>query len=142
VLLVAGSDAGIFTNSPGRSLIDELELLVEAGLSPYRALRSATYTAARVLGETDRGCLDPGCVADLVLYACDPLQALACLATPQTVIRQGRVYDHAALSALKDQAASQDVARTLDHLRAGLAAQGGDSSVVDALASDPRPPGD
>ncbi|HBO11970.1 MAG TPA: hypothetical protein DD491_04210, partial [Halieaceae bacterium] len=34
VILVAGSDAGIFSNSPGISLIDEIRLLVAAGLPP------------------------------------------------------------------------------------------------------------
>ncbi len=38
VPLIAGTDAGIFTNIPGSSMTRELELLVEAGLSPYEAL--------------------------------------------------------------------------------------------------------
>lgn len=67
MLLVAGSDAGIFTNIPGLSLAEELELLVQAGMSPFNALRSATFNPALVLNEPDRGCLTVGCGADLGL---------------------------------------------------------------------------
>ncbi len=133
VILVAGSDAGIFSNSPGISLIDEIRLLVAAGLTPYRALRSATRNAAIALGEARSGCTSSGCTADLVLYDCDPLADIECLAEPHTVIRQGRAYPPAALAALRAQAALPDTRRTLGNLRTGLAAQGGDPSVVDDL---------
>jgi len=133
VLLVAGSDAGIFSNSPGLSLLDELALLVDAGLTPYRALRSATLSAAEALGETEQGCLGAGCAADLVLYDCDPLEDLKCLRSPNLVISQGRPYDREALAELKAGAASPNVARTLENLRAGLAAQGGDPAILEGL---------
>ncbi|NJM35032.1 MAG: amidohydrolase family protein [Rhodomicrobium sp.] len=42
--LVAGSDAGIFVNYHGLSLLDELDLLVEAGLTPYSAIRAQLRT--------------------------------------------------------------------------------------------------
>ncbi|MEQ9462445.1 MAG: amidohydrolase family protein, partial [Haliea sp.] len=124
VLLVGGSDAGIFTNIPGRSLIDELELLVAAGLSPYRALQTATFNSSRVLDEPDRGCLTEGCVADVALYACDPLADIRCLQRPSSVILEGRHFDRAALDALLESAATTNVSRTETNLFSGLGAQG------------------
>lgn len=56
----------------GSSLHDELELLVDAGLSPVEALNAATSVAARVFGLSDRGAIAPGLRADLVLLADDP----------------------------------------------------------------------
>ena len=43
-------------------------MLVESGLSPSAAIRSATLNNARALGQQDRlGTIEPGKVADLVL---------------------------------------------------------------------------
>jgi imidazolonepropionase-like amidohydrolase len=45
----------------------ELELLVEAGLSPHQALDSATRVSAQVLGFEQTGVIAPGYRANLVL---------------------------------------------------------------------------
>jgi imidazolonepropionase-like amidohydrolase len=51
-----------------------LELLVEAGLTPLEALRTATINPARVLGLADSlGSVEVGKLADLVLLDADPL---------------------------------------------------------------------
>ena len=129
VTLVAGSDAGIFTNIPGASLVDELELLVEAGLSPAQALRTATLNPAQVLGEdATRGRIAPGMIADMVLVNADPLEDFTALRSPVLVIAQGRPHDRAALDALLDEAARPDLARTQANVIAGLQAQGTDVS--------------
>ena len=53
---------------------DELELMVEAGLSPIRALQTMTGDAARFLGQEDLiGTIRPGRAADLVVLDADPL---------------------------------------------------------------------
>ena len=52
----------------------ELQLLVDAGLSPVEALRSATILAAQQFGLADRGIIAPGRRADLVLIDGDPVQ--------------------------------------------------------------------
>lgn len=79
VVLLAGTDANDTPGSPcpilhGDSLHHELELLVNAGLSPAEALRSATVMSATHFGLDDRGVIEPGRRADLVLIAEDPLQ--------------------------------------------------------------------
>ncbi len=129
VTLVAGSDAGIFTNIPGASLIDELELLAEAGLTHAEVLRTAISNPAQVLGEeADRGRIAPGMAADLVLTRDDPLACFAALRRPALVVAQGRAYDRAALDALLAEAAKPDLARTQANVIAGLEAQGTDVS--------------
>src|SRR5699024_9534069 len=73
VPLLAGSDAGNPGTAHGPSLHHELALLVEAGLTPIEALRAATSIPARQFGLAGRGCLQPGCRADLVLIDGNPL---------------------------------------------------------------------
>ncbi len=60
--------------SHGSSLHHELELLVGAGLTTVDALRAATSRPARYFGLADRGVIEPGRRADLVLIDGDPLQ--------------------------------------------------------------------
>lgn len=125
VPLVAGSDAGIFTNIPGDALIDELELLVEAGLTPEEALASATTTAARVLDAEGRlGCAEAGCAADVVFTACDPRADISCLRQPVGLLRAGRWYDETGLAALREQAAQHDMEQIIEDLVTGMDAQG------------------
>lgn len=66
--LLAGSDAPAFLVPPGLGLHRELELLVEAGLTPAEALAAATSEAALALGAAgDLGGLAPGMRADLIM---------------------------------------------------------------------------
>ncbi|KAF2475643.1 putative hydrolase [Lindgomyces ingoldianus] len=79
VPILAGTDAnlqpGIVATVPfGTSLHEELELLVEAGLSSVEALRAATVEPARVWGLEDRGVVKVGMRADLVLVKGDPVR--------------------------------------------------------------------
>ncbi len=79
VPILAGTDAngeaaGPAMISHGSSLHHELELLVEAGLTTVDALRAATSRPARYFGLADRGVIEPGRRADLVLIDGDPLQ--------------------------------------------------------------------
>ncbi len=61
----------------GEALHDELGLLVEAGLTPVEALRSATVVPAAYFGFTDRGVIEAGRRADLLLIEGDPTQDIA-----------------------------------------------------------------
>jgi len=63
--------------SPGRSLHDELALLVDAGLSALEALISATSLTADIFGLNDRGRVAPGRRADLILLPGNPLTTIA-----------------------------------------------------------------
>lgn len=61
----------------GEALHVELGLLVEAGLTPVEALRSATVLSAEYFGFTDRSVIEPGYRADLLLIEGDPTQDIA-----------------------------------------------------------------
>lgn len=76
-MILAGTDANATPAAPaspafGESFHDELELLVEAGLTPVEALCAATSGPADVFGLNDRGRIMPGRRADLVLLGADP----------------------------------------------------------------------
>jgi imidazolonepropionase-like amidohydrolase len=82
ITILAGTDANAAPASPakiqhGKALHDELGLLVEAGLTPVEALRSATVIPAEFFGFTDRGDIQAGRRADLLLIDGDPTQDIA-----------------------------------------------------------------
>ena len=68
-----GTDAGPPGRFPGYSAHWELQLMVEAGLTPTQAIASATRRAADFLGAPDLGTLEPGKWADLVVLEANPL---------------------------------------------------------------------
>ncbi|HVV10638.1 amidohydrolase family protein [Amycolatopsis sp.] len=75
--ILAGTDANAQPGAPGlvphgESLHREFELLARAGLSPVEILRAATVLPARAFGLPDRGAVEPGLRADLVLVDGDP----------------------------------------------------------------------
>ncbi len=83
VRIVAGTDAGtplVVGGTPrydsgvmhGVSLHRELQLYVQAGLTPAEALRTATANVADAFGLSDRGRIAAGRRADLVLVRGDP----------------------------------------------------------------------
>lgn len=112
VTLIAGSDAGIFTNLPGRSMTRELELLVLSGLSPHAALQTATANGARVLGLSDRGRIAPGLRADLVLVSGDPLSDVSVVEFPDAVMVNGVWLDRGALDELEHTASKGSLLRS------------------------------
>jgi len=75
VLIGFGTDSGATpTRLPGWAEHRELQLLVEAGLTPAEAIVCATRNAAEVLGDAqNRGTLEPGKRADFLLLTASPL---------------------------------------------------------------------
>lgn len=74
VPIVAGTDAPGSGLVPGFSLHQELELLVDAGLTPEEALASSTRLPATWLGiDSDIGTVEVGKSADLILLEQNPL---------------------------------------------------------------------
>ncbi len=72
VPILAGTDAPVPGLTYGASLHGELELLVKAGLTPLEALTAATSAPAQAFGLADRGRIQPGLRADLILVEGDP----------------------------------------------------------------------
>ena len=89
VPVVAGTDAGA-PLLPHPALVDELLVLSECGMSNAQALRSATSTAASVLGRPAAGRVAVGAVADLLIVETDPFESLDNLRSVWGVIRRGR----------------------------------------------------
>ncbi len=103
--LMAGSDCPEWMLLWGFSLHRELESLVEAGLSPYRALESATRNPAEYLGELDEvGTVERGKRADLVLLGSNPLENIANTRDIQGVCLGGRWLSADELSELTEGA--------------------------------------
>ncbi|MCC6244572.1 MAG: amidohydrolase family protein [Gemmatimonadaceae bacterium] len=103
VMILAGTDAG-FLNSfvyPGVALHDELQLLVQAGLTPLQALQGATIHGARFLNKTARhGTIARGHAADLVILDRNPLQNIAATRAIFGVVMRGEYHDRAALDGM------------------------------------------
>jgi imidazolonepropionase-like amidohydrolase len=88
VPIVAGTD-----DLPGFTLQRELELYVEAGLTPEQVLQVATWTAARyarVLG--DRGAISPGRRADMILVDGEPTTNISDIRKVALVIKGDVAY--------------------------------------------------
>jgi imidazolonepropionase-like amidohydrolase len=69
-----GTDSGALPGRiPGFSEHRELELMVEAGLTPMQAITAATGQNAKLLHATDRGTIAVGKRADLLVLDADPL---------------------------------------------------------------------
>jgi len=91
VLLLAGTDYAQYPLLfPGLSLYDELRTLVEAGLTPLSAIRTATANVGRYLGDDRVGCVAAGCAPNLLLIEGDPLQDIESVSRVRAVIRRGR----------------------------------------------------
>ncbi len=90
VRVLPGTDAGTPFNPPGQ-LVQEMELLVELGMSPHEVIVAATSAAADTFGWDDVGVLAIGNVADLLLVDDDPIENLGTLSWPATIIQDGVV---------------------------------------------------
>ena len=91
ILLLAGSDTPNPFVIPGFSLLQELELLVGAGLKPYQALETATYNAAKFLTAlSDFGTIEEGKIANMVLLTKNPLDRISNIRRIESVFLGGK----------------------------------------------------
>jgi hypothetical protein len=98
VPIVAGTDSLVPGVVPGFALHDELEALQAAGVSPERVLAGATRLSAEWLGVApDRGTVEVGKRADLILLTADPLVDVSNTRRIAYVLRDGRPYSRSDL---------------------------------------------
>ena len=102
VHFMVGSDSGNPDLIPGFALHDELSDLVEdAGFSPLQALQMSTIRPAEFLGlENERGTLDEGKVADIVILRKNPLEDINNIREIETVIVEGKYLNRTKLDSL------------------------------------------
>jgi imidazolonepropionase-like amidohydrolase len=90
VVIVNGSDMGVFAHGDGAH---ELELLVDYGMAPCDALRSATSVAAKVLHRDGLlGVIKSASVADLIAVEGDPSRDINALRQVKLVMKGGMLY--------------------------------------------------
>ncbi|WP_158628563.1 amidohydrolase family protein [Saccharopolyspora rhizosphaerae] len=106
VTVLAGTDLGNRGVARGASLLSEIGLLVDAGLPPTAALRAATGAPADRFGLHDRGVLEPGRRADMVLVNGDATRDVRAVRDIEVVWRNGHRIDRTP----RDQSGSSFVA--------------------------------
>ena len=90
VRIAFGTDSGV---SPHGDNADEFVFMVETGMSPAEAIRSATLNAAELLGVSDRaGRLAPGHWADVIAVEGNPLADVSTLGDVAFVMKAGHVH--------------------------------------------------
>ena len=89
VPIALGTDAGGGAARHGR-IAREVELMVECGMEPRDALIAATSSAAKLLAESERGTIEVGKIADLVLLDANPLEDVNALRLIAAVFQEGR----------------------------------------------------
>ncbi|WP_281540497.1 amidohydrolase family protein [Maribacter aestuarii] len=103
--LLAGSDSGAFNSFtyPGISLHQELEALVNAGISPLEALQTSAYNGSKFLKqESDYGSVVVGKISDMVLLEANPLEDISNTKKIAWVIKGDIVLDNDGLQELLD----------------------------------------
>ena len=84
-------------------IVEELELLVKAGMDEREALFAASGRATDFLGLDDRGRLREGAVADLLVLDGNPLEDIRNTQKIDAVILRGRILDDVALRCLRSR---------------------------------------
>jgi len=92
IRIALGSDAGMEATPHGYSSLRELELLVEAGLTPTESLIAGTLRGAQAIKMADdRGTIEIGKRADLILVEGKPWQNIQSIRNINTVLIDGFV---------------------------------------------------
>jgi imidazolonepropionase-like amidohydrolase len=89
VMVAFGTDAAVYPHGDNAR---EFAVLVDRGMSPLDAIRSATVVATDVLGLDDRGRIAEGLVADIIAVPGNPLEDITALERVSFVMKGGTVY--------------------------------------------------
>ncbi|MGD9889658.1 MAG: amidohydrolase family protein, partial [Dehalococcoidia bacterium] len=107
--LLLGTDTPNRLVTPGFALHDELAHLVDAGLTPYEAIRAGTHDAATFLGAAaEWGTVQAGRRADLLLLDGNPLEDVAHAAHPIGVMVRGQWLPRPRLDLMLEDLATAD----------------------------------
>jgi imidazolonepropionase-like amidohydrolase len=89
VKIAYGTDAAVYPHGDNAR---EFAVLVERGMSPLEAIRSATIHSADLLGVADRGRLNAGLLADVIAVPGNPLEDIRVMEEVVFVMKDGNVY--------------------------------------------------
>jgi len=82
------------TKAPGLDLHHEIQVMVDAGLTPMQIIQGTTKWPAEMIGKQDvLGTIEPGKLADLIVLARNPAQDAANMRAVETVIQDGRIVE-------------------------------------------------
>ena len=102
VKIAFGTDSGV---SPHGENAEEFELMVNAGMPPMVAIKSATLEASKLLRVDDRlGTIEPKKIADLVAVKGDPLDDIVLLRNIDFVMKDGVVFKQGGKEVLQTNA--------------------------------------
>ena len=123
VPILAGTDAHNLGTAHGASLLGELELLANAGLSPAQALASATSVNAAAFQLNDRGRIAPGKRADLLLVSGDPTARISEIRNVVAVWKLGVQMDRESYRTQLDR--EKEAEQALRHAPAPVGSESG-----------------
>ena len=92
-----GTDSGGTHRFPGFFEHRELELMVQAGLTPLQAITVGTQDSARILGLEDTGTLEVGMRGDFIIVPDDPLGEISATRNIAEVFRGGIQMERSAM---------------------------------------------
>jgi imidazolonepropionase-like amidohydrolase len=104
VRMITGTDLSFTLIHPGFSLHDELEALVDVGLTPLDAIRAATLTPSRLFPHVEGGEIAAGKRANLVLLDDNPFADIRNAGKIRAVVVAGGLHDRASLDRLLTEA--------------------------------------
>jgi len=92
VNIALGTDSGAPGVVVGKAVHKELELMVEAGLSPMEAILAGTKNAAENLGKGSHlGTVEQGKLADMIVVSRDPLDEISNTMGIKMVLKDGKI---------------------------------------------------
>jgi imidazolonepropionase-like amidohydrolase len=110
VKIAFGTDSGV---SPHGENAEEFELMVNAGMPPMAAIKSATLEASKLLRIDDKlGTIEPRKIADLVAVKGDPLDDIVLLRNIDFVMKDGVVFKQDGQEVLQNAAGPDAKATT------------------------------
>lgn len=93
VPIIYGTDGGVLPHDMGGW---QFRIMVERGMAPMDAIKSATSVAAQYMDLPDVGSIEPGRYGDLIAVRSNPLDDMTVMRTVDVVIKGGLLFKHEA----------------------------------------------